>query len=56
MIGGFSNRNMIVCSGSDSMKREVSQTVSELQALVFNNDRYTSNVEEIYLHTESFSW
>ncbi|RCK65603.1 Ferric/cupric reductase transmembrane component 7 [Candida viswanathii] len=56
MIGRFSSRNMIVCSGSDSMKREVSSTVSELQALVFNNDKYTTNVEEIYLHTESFAW
>lgn len=56
LIGGFYARNMVVCSGSDSMKREVSSTVSELQALVFNNDHYQTNVEEIYLHTESFCW
>ncbi|KAG8202181.1 putative ferric reductase transmembrane component, partial [Candida africana] len=56
MAGSLAARNMIVCSGSDSLKREVSSIVSELQSLVFNNDLVRSNVEEIYLHTESFGW
>ncbi|KAL6451535.1 FRE7 Ferric/cupric reductase transmembrane component 7 [Candida maltosa Xu316] len=56
LTSSFLVRNMVVSSGSDSLKREVSSTVSELQALVFNNDLRGSNVEEIYLHTESFGW
>ena len=52
----FQRRNMIVCSGSESMKRQVSSTVSKLQGLVFNNDRSRTQIEEIYLHTESFGW
>ncbi|CAK9441997.1 uncharacterized protein LODBEIA_P58030 [Lodderomyces beijingensis] len=56
MASSFSRRNMVICSGSDSMKREVSNAVSNLQTLVFNNDFRNTNVEEIYLHTESFGW
>lgn len=52
----LSRRNIFISSGSDSMKQEVSNSVSELQSLVFNNDRLNSYVEEIYLHTESFGW
>ncbi|EGW30227.1 uncharacterized protein SPAPADRAFT_63848 [Spathaspora passalidarum NRRL Y-27907] len=52
----LSRRNMIVCSGSESMKKEVSSATSKLQALIFNNDIHNSHVEEIYLHTESFGW
>ncbi|KAI5958127.1 hypothetical protein CANMA_004281, partial [Candida margitis] len=52
----LSRRNIFVCSGSNSMQRQVSQTVSELQLLVFNNDLRNTNVEEIYLHTECFGW
>ena len=53
---GLSRRNMFVCSGSPSMLGQVSQTVSEFQSLIFNNDLTNTNVEEVYLHTESFSW
>ncbi|KAG7664394.1 FRE7 [[Candida] subhashii] len=52
----LSRRNIFISSGSDSMKEEVSNSVSKLQSLVFNNDILASNVEEIYLHTESFGW
>lgn len=52
----FAPRNIIVCSGSQSMQRQVSQTVSDLQSLIFNNDLRNTNVEEIYLHTECFGW
>ncbi|KAG2730701.1 hypothetical protein G9P44_006278 [Scheffersomyces stipitis] len=49
-------RNLIVSSGSESMKSSVSSTVSNMQSLVFNNDVNQSCIEEIYLHTESFGW
>ena len=49
-------RNMIVSSGSDSMKAAVSQVASKLQARVFNSDANHQGVEEVYLHTESFGW
>ena len=52
----FAKRNIIVCSGSNSMQTQVSQTASEFQSLVFNNDLRNTNVEEIYLHTECFGW
>lgn len=52
----FGRRNMIVSSGSDSMKVEISNKVSELQSLVFNGDIRGGHVEEVYLHTESFGW
>lgn len=49
-------RNMIVSSGSDSMKKAVSQVASKLQARVFNADANKQGVEEVYLHTENFGW
>lgn len=52
----FSRRNIVVCSGSNLMQTQVSQIVSELQSLIFNNDLRNTNVEEIYLHTECFGW
>lgn len=52
----LSRRNIVVCSGSPSMLGQVSETVSEFQSLIFNNDLRNTNVEEVYLHTESFSW
>ncbi|KAK6462853.1 ferric reductase transmembrane component 7 [Scheffersomyces coipomensis] len=54
--GSLSRRNFIVSSGSESMKAQVSAAVSNLQALIFNNDYNHSYIEEIYLHTESFGW
>lgn len=45
-------RNMVVSSGSDSMKMCVSNKVAEMQSLIING----GPVEEIYLHTESFGW
>ncbi|KAI5956001.1 FRE7 [Candida theae] len=56
LTSSFAKRNIVVCSGSHSMQRQVSQTVSDLQPLVFNNDLRNTNVEEIYLHTECFGW
>ncbi|KAI3404765.2 FRE7 [Candida oxycetoniae] len=56
LTSSFARRNLIVSSGSISMKRQVSSTVSQLQELIFNNDLKNTNVEEIYLHTESFGW
>ncbi|CAI5760365.1 unnamed protein product [Candida verbasci] len=56
LVNTLTTRNMFICSGSDSMKREVSKSVSELQSLIFNNDYEATNIEEIYLHTESFGW
>ncbi|RLV92801.1 Ferric/cupric reductase transmembrane component 7 [Spathaspora sp. JA1] len=52
----LSRRNIIVSSGSASMKKEISSATSKLQSLIFNNDIHNSHVEEIYLHTESFGW
>ncbi|KAK6455909.1 ferric reductase transmembrane component 7 [Scheffersomyces xylosifermentans] len=49
-------RNMIVSSGSESMKAQVSTVASHFQALIFNNDLNNSCIEEIYLHTETFGW
>lgn len=49
-------RNMIVCSGSDSTKHQTRSTVSNMQSLIFNCDVNNLDVEEIYLHTESFGW
>jgi predicted ferric reductase len=49
-------RNMVVCSGADSMKQETSRTIANLQPMIFNNDINNLRIEEIYLHTESFGW
>lgn len=58
MRSTFKKRNMIVSSGSDSMKSLVSSTISNFQPMIFNSDLYphSQNIEEIYLHTESFGW
>lgn len=49
-------KNMIVSSGSESMRYDVSNAVSKLQPMVFNNDYHKTGIEEIYLHSEAFSW
>jgi len=49
-------RNMIVSSGSDSMRRDVSSVVSNMQPLIFNNDYHQTGIDEIFLHTEAFCW
>lgn len=51
-------KNMIVSSGSASMRREVCSGISSLQSMIFNADLAKSStpVEEIYLHTEAFGW
>lgn len=49
-------RNMIVSSGSGSMKSTVSQFASSFQTKIFNSDLRNEYVEEVYLHTESFGW
>ncbi|KAI5970814.1 hypothetical protein CANMA_000233 [Candida margitis] len=52
----LSRRNIFICSGSPTILGQVSQTVSDLQYLIFNNDLRHTGVEEVYLHTENFSW
>lgn len=47
-------RNMFVSSGSHSMSRDVALAVSQLQLSVLYNG--TSQVEEVYLHSEVFGW
>lgn len=51
-------KNFIVSSGSESMRREVCHSVSNLQRLIFNEDyqQQKQPIEEIYLHTEAFGW
>lgn len=49
-------RNFIVSSGSESLKLSVAEIASDLQAVVFNNDKNGRNIQEICLHTESFHW
>lgn len=49
-------KNIFVSSGSDSMRYDVSNAVSKLQPMVFNNDYHQTGIEEIYLHSEAFSW
>ncbi|CAI4770108.1 AKH_1a_G0046830.mRNA.1.CDS.1 [Saccharomyces cerevisiae] len=45
-------RNCFICSGSDSLRYTVGNSVASLQAKVFSN----KNVEECYLHSESFGY
>jgi predicted ferric reductase len=45
-------RNIYIVSGSDSMKVEASNVLADLQLQVLES----GNIEEIYLHTESFGW
>lgn len=49
-------RNIIVCSGSDSMKSAISSCAAAFQTAIFNNDVHYTSVEEVYLHTETFGW
>lgn len=49
-------KNLIVSSGSESMKSAIAGVSSDFQSLIFNNDTNKSNIEEIFLHTESFHW
>lgn len=44
------SKNIFLVSGSDSMKKQVSNSVADLQSQVFKS----SEISEIYLHTESF--
>ncbi|KAI5960817.1 FRE7 [Candida pseudojiufengensis] len=50
----LSIRNIFICSGSESMQSQVCEKISEFQSLIFNNDLRNTDIEEIYLHTESF--
>ncbi|KAI5950143.1 FRE7 [Candida jiufengensis] len=52
----LSIRNIFICSGSKSMQAQVSSKISKFQGLIFNNDLRNTDVEEIYLHNESFGW
>ncbi|QHS75979.1 putative ferric-chelate reductase [Saccharomyces paradoxus] len=45
-------RNCFICSGSDSLRYIVGNSVASLQAKVFSS----KNVEECYLHSESFGY
>ncbi|CAY86675.1 hypothetical protein P301_O30076 [Saccharomyces cerevisiae P301] len=46
------SKNCFVCSGSDSLKTTVSNTVAKLQLKVFSKEQ----IDECYLHTESFGY
>lgn len=48
----LNDRNIFIISGSDSMKVSISNEVASLQKEVFKNP----NVNEVYLHSESFGW
>lgn len=47
------NKNMIICSGSDSMKQTVGNFAASMQLNVLQGN---AKVREVYLHTESFGW
>lgn len=49
-------RNMIVSSGSSSMRFAVSNTISSFQALIANKDQTGIDIDEVFLHTETFGW
>lgn len=49
-------RNLIVSSGSDSMRREISKVAAQFQTAIFESSTTTSYVEEVCLHTEAFGW
>lgn len=49
-------KNLIISSGSQSMKVAVSCAASSFQKSIFNNDMNNGVVEEVHLHTESFGW
>lgn len=54
--GGLRRRNLIINSGSDSMRRDVNKVAAEFQKLVVNGSTSTQYVEEVCLHSESFGW
>lgn len=51
-IDDLQQRNIFIVSGTDSMKVSVSNEIASLQKQVFANN----NVDEIYLHSETFGW
>lgn len=53
---GLLRRNLIVSSGSDLMKRTVSQAAAEFQVDIVSTNKHQPYIEEVYLHTESFGW
>jgi len=51
MRNALLRRNLMVCSGSDSLKREICSLAAEFQTAVFSN----LHVEEVCLYTETYS-
>lgn len=49
-------RNLIVSSGSDSMRRAISNVAANFQTAIFESSTTTSYVEEVCLHSEAFGW
>lgn len=49
-------RNLVISSGSDLMKRTVSQAVAGFQIAVFSTAKNQPFIEEVCLHLESFGW
>lgn len=49
-------RNLIVSSGSLSMRRSISSLASEFQATIFNANPTHPYVEEVCLHSEMYGW
>lgn len=47
------SKNIFILSGSDSMKVQASNAIASLQSEIFSKKR---NVNEIYLHSETFGW
>ncbi|SGZ50201.1 CIC11C00000004282 [Sungouiella intermedia] len=52
----LSRRNLIVSSGSESMRRTVNELASELQTAVISAGANSPYVEEVCLHSETFGW
>lgn len=49
-------RNLVVSSGSLSMRNAVNLLASEFQTAIFNANTTFANVEEVCLHSEKFGW
>lgn len=49
-------RNLVVTSGSPSMRKAVNEVMSNFQASVISEAGTGYSFEEVYLHNEAFSW
>lgn len=53
---GLLRRNLIISSGSESMRRVVNEAAADFQKVIFNSTTSSLYVEEVCLHTEAFGW